>query len=84
MLEIHLSNGTSNLNVTQAHRNIFMALKLIEPTVKFFTPGNVTIDSLDGFPSEKSEHTSIFTEVIQCYLESTLPSKSNHRASFPT
>ena len=32
-IEIRPSNGSSNLNVAQARRNIFMALKLIEPTI---------------------------------------------------
>ena len=42
-----------------------MALKLIEPTVKFITPSNVTIDSLDKFPSEASKYTSMFNEVTK-------------------
>ena len=63
-LEIRPSNGASNLNVDQAHRNIF--LKLIEPTAKFITPGNITIDSHDDFPSEASNYTSMFIDFTKC------------------
>ena len=65
-LEIRPSNGASNLNVAQAHRNIFMALKLIEPTVNFITPGNITIDSHDDFSSEASNYTSMFNDFTKC------------------
>ena len=65
-LEIRPSNGASNQNVAQAHRNNFMALKLIEPTVKFITPGNITIDSHDDFPSEASNYTSMFNDFKKC------------------
>ena len=65
-LEIRPSNGASNLNVAQAHRNIFMSLKLIEPTAKFITPGNITIDSHDDFPSEASKYTSMFHDFTKC------------------
>ena len=64
-LESRPSKDTSNLNVAQTHRNIFMALKLIEPTLKFLTPRNFTIDSLDDFPSKVSEYISIFNEVTK-------------------
>ena len=65
-LENFPSNGVSNRNATQAHRNIFMALKLIEPPVKFITPGNTTIDSHDDFPSETYNYTSIFNDFTKC------------------
>ena len=42
-----------------------MTLKLIEPTVTFFPPGNITIDSLDDFSSEASQYTTIFNEVTK-------------------
>ena len=58
-LEIRPSNGASNLDVAPTRRNIFMVLKLIEPTVKLFTPGNATKDLLDMFPSEASKYTSM-------------------------
>ena len=64
-LEIRPSKDTSNLNVAQTHRNIFMVLKLIEPTLKFLTSRNFTIDSLDDFPSKVSEYTFIFNEVTK-------------------
>ena len=70
ILGIRPSNCASNLNVAQAHRNIFMALKLIEPTVKCFTPGNTTIYSLDYFPSEDFRYTSMVNDVIQYPKES--------------
>ena len=43
-----------------------MVLKLIEPKVIFFTPGNVTIDSLDIFPSVALKYTFMVNEVIKC------------------
>ena len=43
-----------------------MALKLIEPTVKFITPGNIIIDSHDDFPSEASNYTSLFNDFTKC------------------
>ena len=64
-LETRHSNGVSNLSVAQAHRNIFMTLKLIEAAVKLFTPGNVTIYLLDDFPSDASKYTSIFNDVTK-------------------
>ena len=65
-LEICSSNGVFNLNVAQAHRNIFMDLKLIELTVKLITPGNTTIDFHDDFPSKASNYTSIFNDFTKC------------------
>ena len=65
-LEICPANGVSNMNVAQAHRNIFIAIKLIEPTVKIITPTEVTIDSLGGLLFEAVEYTSTFTEFIKC------------------
>ena len=65
MLEMHPSSGDFNLNVVQAHRNVFIAQKLIEQVLKYFTPGNFTIDWLDDFPSESSQHTSLFNDVTK-------------------
>ena len=56
----------SDLNIAQDHRNIFMLLKLIEPTINIFTLENVTINSLDDFPSEASQYTFIFNDVKKC------------------
>ena len=76
-LEIRQSNGASNLNVDQAHRNIFMFLKLIKPTAKFTTPGNITIDSHDDFPSEASNYTSMLmtSQNVPKHPEYTHPSR---------
>ena len=65
-LEIRPSNGASNLNVAQTHRNIFMCLTLIEPIEKFITPGNITIDSHNDFPSEAFNYTSMFNDFPKC------------------
>ena len=65
-LEIRPSNGASNLNVAQAHRKILMTLKLIEPTVKFITPGNTTIDSRDDLPSKASNYITMFNDFTKC------------------
>ena len=37
ILEIHPNQGSSNLNVAKAHRNVFSALKLKDPTLKIIT-----------------------------------------------
>ena len=63
-LEMRPPNGASNLDVAPTRRKIYMTLKLIEPTVKFFTPGNATKYLLDMFPSEASKYTSM---CIRCH-----------------
>ena len=71
-LEICSSDGVYNLNIAQAQRNNFMTLKLIEPTVKFTTPEDVTIKSHDDFPSEVSNYTTMFNDFTKCAITSRL------------
>ena len=43
-----------------------MALKLIEPTVKFITLGNSTSDSHEEFPFEAYNYISMFNDFTKC------------------
>jgi len=60
-LQLRPSKGSTNLNVLKAHKNIFSAMKLIDPTLKLITFQNETIDTTDQFPSSAIEYTSKFT-----------------------
>ena len=62
-LEVRPSDEVFNLNVAQAHRNIFIIIKLIQPIVKITTSIETTIDSLDDFPSKATQYTSTFTKI---------------------
>lgn len=64
ILEIHPNQGSSNLNVAKAHRNVFSALKLNSPTLKIITSQNVTIDILLQFP-EGNAYISILSDIIK-------------------
>ena len=57
------SKGSTTLNVLKTHKNIFSAMKLIDPTLKLITFQNETIDTTDQFPSSAIEYTSKFTNV---------------------
>ena len=52
--------GNTNLNVLKAHKNIFSATKLIDPTLKIITFQNETIDTPDQLPSSAAKYTSKF------------------------
>ena len=45
-LQILPNKGSSNVNVAVAHRNIFSAMKIKDPTLKIITPQNDIIDTL--------------------------------------
>ena len=62
-LQLRPFKGSTNLNVLKAHKNIFSAMKLIDPTLKIITFQNETIDTTDQFPSSASEYTSKFKEI---------------------
>lgn len=64
-LEIRPSTRDFKLNIVQAHRDIFMALNIIEPTVKCFNPSNITINFLDEFSLIALYYTSMFNEVTK-------------------
>ena len=62
--------GNTNLNVLKAHKNIFSATKLIDPTLKIITFQNETIDTPDQLPSSAAEYTSKFKNSYK-YLTSS-------------
>lgn len=62
-LEVRPSDEVFNLNVAQAHRNIFIIIKLIQPIVKITTSIETTIDSPDDVPSKATQYTSTFTKI---------------------
>ena len=45
ILQLRPSKGSTNLNVLKAHKNIFSAMKLINPTLKLITFQNEIIDT---------------------------------------
>ena len=59
-LQLMPAKSSTNLNVLKAHKNIFSATKLIDPTLKIITFQNETIDTSDQFPSSTAEYTSKF------------------------
>ena len=59
-LQLRPSKGSTNLNVLKAHKNIFSAMKLIDPTLKLITFQNEIIDTTDQFPSSALEYTNKF------------------------
>ena len=63
-LQIRPNKGSSNVNVAVAHRNIFSAMKLKDPTLKIITPQNDIIDTLLQFP-EGNDYTKTFTKIIK-------------------
>ena len=45
-LQVIPNKGIYNIDVSQAHRNIFSAMKMNDPTLKIITPQNKIIDTL--------------------------------------
>ena len=45
-LEVRPNKGIYTIDVAQAHRNIFSAMKMNDPTLKIITPQNKIIDTL--------------------------------------
>ena len=64
-LQLRPSKGSTHLNVLKAHKNIFSAMKLIDPTLKLITFKKETIDTTDQFPSSALEYTSKFKKILQ-------------------
>ena len=64
-LQLRPSKGSTHLNVLKAHKNIFSAMKLIDPTLKIITFQNETIDITDQFLSSALEYTSKFKKLLQ-------------------
>ena len=63
-LQIRPNKGSSSVNVAVAHRNIFSAMKLKDPTLKIITPQDDIIDTLLQFP-EGTDYTETFTKIIK-------------------
>ena len=59
-LQLRHSKGSTHLNVLKSHKNIFSAMKLIDPTLKLITFQNETIDTTYQFPSSALVYTSKF------------------------
>ena len=63
-IEFRLNQGSSDLNIAKGHRNIFLALKKNDLTLKIITSQNVTIYTLiqllDG-----NKYTSTFFDIIK-------------------
>ena len=82
-LQLRPSKGSNNLNVLKVQKNIFSAMKLIEPTLKLTTFQIKTINTSDKFLSSGTESMSKFKEIYkypkssQVYafhkIESTVP-----------
>ena len=61
-LQLRPYKGSTNLNALKAHKNIFSAMKLIDPTLKFITFQNETIDTIYQFSSSVLEYTSMLKD----------------------
>ena len=59
-LQLRPSKESTNLNVLKAHKNIFSAMKLIDPTLKLITFQKDIIDTTDQFLSSTLEYTTKF------------------------
>ena len=52
-----------NFSISGAHQNIFEALKLLDPTLKFVTFHGTHIDTIEQFPSTQEIYTSTFKDI---------------------
>ena len=57
------THDSSNLNVAKAHRNIFIAMKMKDPTLTLISNKTV-IDTELQFP-EGNDYTNVFTKIIK-------------------
>ena len=65
-LQLRSPKGSTNLNILKEHKNIFSAMKLVDPTVNIITFKNETIDTSDPFPFSVAEYNSKFKELLKC------------------
>ena len=63
-LELRPTHGSSNLNVAKAHRNIFIAMKMKDPTLRSIS-NETLIDTELQFP-EGNDYTNVFTKIVKC------------------
>ena len=64
-LQFSPSNKSALFNVAHAHKIISSEIEIFDATLKFITFDKKTIDSIDHFPSETKEYTSIFKDLHQ-------------------
>ena len=57
------SNNSSKFSVSVAHQNIFEALKLLDPTLKFVTFEGIHIDTIEKFRSTQDTYISTFKDI---------------------
>ena len=62
-LQIRPKSGKSSIEIAQVHRNIFHAMKMIDPTLKIITFQNKSIDTFDQFPIDETLYTETFKEI---------------------
>ena len=62
-LQIRPKSGKSSIEIAQVHRNIFHAMKMIDPTLKIITFQNKSIDTFDQFPIDETSYTETFKDI---------------------
>ena len=62
-LQIRPKSGKSSIEIAQIHRNIFHAMKMIDPTLKIITFQNKSIDTFDQFPIDETSYTETFKDI---------------------
>ena len=82
-LQLRPSKESTNLNVLKAHKNIFSAMKLIDPTLKLITFQNEIIDTTDQFPSSALEYTTKFKNFHKDPKTSRVYISHKLKAQFP-
>ena len=55
--------NSSNFSISRSHQNIFEALKLLDPTLRFVTFHGTHIDTIEQFPSTQDNYTSTFKNI---------------------
>ena len=63
-IELKPTYVSSNLNVARVHRNIFIPMKIKDPTLKIFS-NEIVIDTELQFP-DGNDYTNVFTKLIKC------------------
>ena len=62
-LQIRPKSGKSSIEIIQVHRNIFHAMKMIDPPLKIITFQNKSIDTFDQFPIDEKSYTETFKDI---------------------
>ena len=62
-LQIRPKSGKSSIKIARVHRNIFHAMKIIDPTLKIITFQNKIIDTFDQFPIDETSYTETFKDI---------------------